>query len=169
MSSFAIRTACAADEDAVIALNARSVQMTAPMDAARFCYLHELSRLMLVAERGDEIAGFLIGFVDDSAYDSVNYRWFASRLRRFFYVDRIVVAEKHRRAGLGRELYTRVIEWAREEGMAWLAAELNVEPLNETSLRFHAAHGFVEVGTQRLDDGKRVSLQIRPLGQGEES
>jgi len=40
--------------------------------------------------------------------------------------------------------------------------EVNADPPNEGSLRFHARLGFVEVGQQDTPYGIRVSMQMRP-------
>lgn len=43
-------------------------------------------------------------------------------------------------------------------------AEIDTEPYNEVSLKFHEAMGFQEVGTQYVRDGKiKVSLQAAKL------
>ena len=44
-----------------------------------------------------------------------------------------------------------------------LALEVNADPPNEGSLRFHARLGFVEVGQQDTPYGIRVSMQMRPV------
>jgi len=163
MNHCAIRPGLLADERAIVRLNAASETETSAMDAARFRSLFDSCSLVLVAERADLVAGFLIGFEDGATYDSVNYRWFAARLKRFFYIDRVVVAADARGAGIGRALYARAESWALAAGSHWLAAEMNLQPPNPASLRFHQRAGFVALGTQRLDGGKVVSMQARGL------
>jgi len=48
-------------------------------------------------------------------------------------------------------------------GFGHLALEVNVDPPNEGSLRFHERLGFVEVGQQDTPYGIRVSMQMRPV------
>ena len=48
-------------------------------------------------------------------------------------------------------------------GVGHLALEVNVDPPNEGSLRFHERLGFVEVGQQDTPYGIRVSMQMRPV------
>jgi hypothetical protein len=163
MSEYQFRLATSDDATAIVKINLASVTATSPMDEDRFHLLHDMSSRTLVVEHSDQVVGFLIGFTDGSAYDSLNYRWFKDRLRHFFYVDRIVISRTCRRSGLGRRFYTQVEQWARTQGLHWLAAELNLQPSNPVSLKFHRDYGFLEVGTQWLAEDKQVSLQVKPL------
>ena len=74
------------------------------------------------------------------------------------YLDRIAVAPAARRHGVGRAFYTQLVDQL-AASVPVLFCEVNVRPHNETSLAFHAAIGFREVGQQDTDGGrKRVSL-----------
>ena len=43
-----------------------------------------------------------------------------------------------------------------------LTCEVNIEPPNESSMRFHEGYGFRTVGTQTLDNGrKEVALMAK--------
>jgi hypothetical protein len=117
----------------------------------------------MVAEASTGVAGFLMAFTDDVAYDSVNYQWFASRLKRFLYIDRVVVNAAYRGAGIGQALYQHAEAAARTQRLAWLVCEVDVEPPNPASLAFHKRLGFVAVGRQLVSDGKAVSLHVRSL------
>jgi predicted GNAT superfamily acetyltransferase len=52
-----------------------------------------------------------------------------------------------------------VFEFAATHSVGLVTCEYDVEPPNPASERFHARFGFREVGRQRLDGGKLVSLQ----------
>ena len=166
MAEFALRQAALADADDILRLNAASVAETSPMDSVRFRSLFEMSAQTIVAEQDNGVVGFLMGFGDGSSYDSVNYRWFTDRLKRFFYIDRVVVSLEARGSGIGRAFYAHIESWTQEVGLHWLAAEINLEPANPASLTFHAKQGFVPIGTQALEGGKVVSMQIRALPAG---
>ncbi|EMI22581.1 acetyltransferase GNAT family protein [Rhodopirellula maiorica SM1] len=64
--------------------------------------------------------------------------------------------------GVGRLLYSRIYEWAAQSQLLTICAEMNLDPPNHESLRFHDKAGFVQMGTRRLENGKCVSMQIRP-------
>lgn len=151
---------CADDHPAILRLNTAEVQHTSPMDEARLRQLLQLSSWSRVVRIDDQVAAFLIALRDGVAYDNDNYRWFATRLDSFLYVDRIVVDAAHAGRGIGRSLYQALIDFARTEGIAAICCEYNLEPPNPPSQAFHQRFGFMEIGSQWLGGGaKRVSMQ----------
>jgi len=152
------------DSAAVLQLNAESVAVLSPMDGPRLQQLHGMARLHLVAEGAAGVVGFLLAFADGAAYDSANYQWFASRLRRFIYIDRVVISPAQRGGGLGRAFYQQVEGYARAHDLAWMACEVDVEPPNLASLAFHQRLGFAEVGRQSAGAGKQVAMHLRGVG-----
>jgi predicted GNAT superfamily acetyltransferase len=162
---FAIRAAVAADFDAILALNAESVHFLSPLDAPRLHSLHAMAAYHRVAEIGGVVAAFLLAFREGKAYDSPNYRWFAEHHDAFLYIDRVVVAGAHQGHGLGARLYEDLFAYARTAQIARIACEFDLDPPNPASAKFHARHGFFEVGRQWLGGGKKqVSLQLRETG-----
>lgn len=160
-----IRPATPADLGSVLRLNSEWEHVTSRLDEVSLTQLHESAAYHRVCERDGQVAAFLLALGPGVDYDSPNYRWFDSGDRDFIYIDRIVVAGEHHRAGLGNALYDDLLAFARQGGVARLCCEVDVEPLNQGSDRFHARHGFVEVGTQWVAGGsKRVSLRERVLG-----
>ena len=151
------------DSEAVLRLNAESVAVLSPMDEARFQLLRSMACLHLVAEDPSGVVGFLMAFADGVPYDSVNYQWFASRFKRFVYIDRVVVSGALRGAGIGSDFYGLAEAYAAKSNIAWLVCEVDVEPPNPGSLAFHKKKGFVEVSRQVVAHGKAVSLQVRSV------
>lgn len=110
-------------------------------------------------------AALLITFDQDADYDSVNFKWFRERLGRFVYIDRIVVSESHRGAGLARILYENLFTLARAAGHDTVTCEVNAVPSNPGSDAFHARMGFEEMGLAELvDRGKTVRYFAKKLG-----
>ena len=163
MPDIVLRDWRSADEAEILRLNAESESVLSPMDDDRFAALRQMCCLLTVAEIGGRVVGFLMGFSDGAGYDSVNYRWFASRLQRFLYIDRVVIAQELRGTGLGRGFYTEAERWAAAHKLHWLAAEVDLQPPNTISLGFHQRLAFVEVGRQVAGNGKQVSLQVRSI------
>lgn len=143
----------------ILALNAASVAVLSPMDDARFEHLRALCSLLKVAELDGAVAGFLMGFCDGTAYNSVNYRWFSANCEAFLYIDRVVVSSAHRGRGIASRFYEHAIEWSRERGLRSLVAEIDIEPPNEASLQFHRRFGFREMDRLVHSANKVVSLQ----------
>ena len=80
------------------------------------------------------------------------------------YVDRIVVGEGARGAGVGRALYAAVFARARDFGRAEVTCEVNVRPANPGSLAFHARLGFERLEEQETKGGAyRVALLAAPV------
>jgi uncharacterized protein len=142
-----LRPATPEDDDRILAWNEADVHFLAPMDPARLAYLRERASGVEIIDVGGTAAGFVITFVEGSGYDSENYAWFSERESRFHYVDRIVIDPLHRGQGLARGVYAALAARFPDRP---LLAEVNYAPPNPTSLAFHRAFGFEEVG--RLGD-----------------
>lgn len=107
-----------------------------------------------LAVRADEtLIGFVIGMRAGAAYASENYRFFDARSSDFLYVDRIVIDDPQRGAGIGRALYEAVFELARNEALREVTCEVNLDPPNPGSLAFHARLGFERIGEQETKGG----------------
>jgi predicted GNAT superfamily acetyltransferase len=156
-----LRTADAATRTGVLALNAAHETETSPLDAARLdAMLAEAFFAAAMTADGD-VAAFLIAFDQGAAYDSPNFRWFRDRLPCFAYGDRIVTDPASRGRGLARRLYAALFAAAGPFGR--VVCEVNLDPPNPASDRFHAALGFHEVGRERLANGKTVRYLERNL------
>ena len=118
--------------------------------------LHHLVAEAFLARRIGKLDAFLLAFDQDANYDSPNFLWFRSRYPRFVYVDRIVVASSARGRGLARRLYDDLFKQALATGHDRVVCEVNTQPPNPGSDAFHAALGFVEVGTANVYDGSRT-------------
>jgi uncharacterized protein len=148
------------DVEQVLALNARNVAALSAMDGERLQRLRAIADRFDVLEADGAFAGFVVTFAPGTPYDSENYRWFAARHQRFYYLDRIVLHEGFRRRGLGGFVYDEIEKVATPYGR--LALEVNLVPRNDPSLAFHAGRGYVEVG--RLGDEEHlVSLMEKAL------
>ncbi|KCZ45531.1 GNAT family N-acetyltransferase [Hyphomonas pacifica] len=119
----------------------------------------------LVAE--DE-NGQPLGFINliepgTMAYASDNLRWFerwmAEEQASLRYVDRIAVAEAARGLRIGQHLYEAAFELAK--GRDWIGAEVNTDPDNPLSHKFHARMGFVRVGEKRYKPDYAVAYYAR--------
>ncbi len=92
-----------------------------------------------VAEREDgELTGFLVGFLSQTDPAEA-------------YVHFLGVAPEERGSGLGRRLYERFFETARQEGRTLVRCVTS--PANEASVEFHRALGFEVERVARDYDG----------------
>ena len=144
-----IRKAEEKDYPFILRVNEENVEVLSPMDEAKLKGFAEFAELLLVAEVDNAPAAFLIGIREGiGCYDSENYLWFQKKYPQFLYVDRIVIDEPYRSAGIGKMLYQEVLHYACLTGVPMVTAEIDTIPYNETSLKFHERMGFQEVGVQ---------------------
>jgi ribosomal protein S18 acetylase RimI-like enzyme len=92
----------------------------------RLFFVH-FSETAFVAEDGDELCGFLAGFLSQSKADEA-------------YVHFVGVSPAHRGRGVGRLLYERFFEVARAHSRG--VVRCVTAPVNERSVAFHRALGF---------------------------
>jgi predicted GNAT superfamily acetyltransferase len=156
-----LRPITPAEHPAVLAWNEQHVELLSPLDEERLVTLLGLSDLgSVITEAGSDL-GFVLTFGPDSAYDSPNFRWFAERYERFYYLDRVVVDPAARRTGLGTRVYDEIEDRARQVGPV-MCLEVNLDPPNEPSLAFHRRRGYAEVGRDDAT-GHLVSLLVKEL------
>lgn len=151
------------DRDIVLGLNQASVEVLSPLDAGRLQHLLALCDHAIVAEVEQVVVGFMLVFAEASAYDGEAYRWFDQHYDNFLYVDRIIIDESARGRGLATVFYEKLIDEARRQKKSCLLAEIDIEPPNHVSLKFHQRFGFVEVDRLTYAKGKQVSQQCLPL------
>ena len=153
------------DLPAVLKLNNDAVPATSWLDPAGLSALFEMASYALgVRVPGrDDVVGFCLNLDPGAEYQSLNYRWFSERYESFTYLDRIVVHPEFRDRGIGAAIYAE-LERRIGGSVPWLFCEVNVKPMNAASLRFHERIGFVEVGRQDTEGGKKtVSLLAKRL------
>ncbi len=152
--------------DKILNLNEQLVHFLSPMDLNKYQKMIQETAMNKVALEDDEVTGFMMVFSEGKSYDSVNYKWFEQRYEKFLYVDRIVISPKHHKKGIGKKLYEELFSYAKKIGYNIITCEIDIEPPNPGSLKFHNRMGFQEVGTQEIDSKgskKVVSLQIAEL------
>ena len=124
---------------------------------------NSLHALAIVNEQG-EVCAFCITFDPGAPDAGANHRWFAERYRSFVYLDHIAIDSNHQNRGLGALLYQAVEQHMLESTEhSLLCCEVNLEPPNPGSLRFHNRLGFTEVGQQSPQHGYIVSLLMKTI------
>jgi len=167
-----LRPIVAADLPTLLALNTDAAPAVNVIPADELAALVADSALALAVDDGDgdgEPAGMLLALPPGLDYPSENYRWFSERATAagtdFLYVDRVVVAPRLRGSGVGGRLYAELFAVAVDRGRAEVLCEVNVDPPNPGSMRFHLRLGFAEVGRQRTKGGTvEVAMLARAAG-----
>mgnify|MGYP003652342854 CR=1 FL=1 len=143
----------AADFPKLLALNNDHAAELSLLDGAGF---ERLIHHAFLARQTVEADAFVIAFDQTAEYDSPNFRWFKSRYERFVYVDRLVVAAAARGRGLARALYDSVFLAAESVGTGRVVCEINLDPPNPASVRFHEGLRFAQIATAVLDAGAKT-------------
>ncbi len=86
-------------------------------------------------------------------------------LPRFLYINQIAVAPPARRVRLGTRLYAHATSHARVHAIPAVVCDINLDPPNPASLRFHGRLGFQEVAVITTHDGRTVALQRKDLSE----
>ena len=151
------------DIDAALELNNLNTPAVGELDHVQLQFLIDHS-LYYFAIGADTLHAFCITFAPGAPYTSVNYQWFSKNYTTFVYLDRIVVSENMRNQTLGEKLYLAVEQRMIKDRCApILTCEVNLNPPNHGSIRFHNRIGFHEVGQQESKPGLTVSLLSKQI------
>ncbi len=157
-----LRPMTSADDAVVLALNAAAEGPVEPLGPTRLDWLRLIAAHAVVVEDEDQVAGFVFTFTPGSAYDGLEFQWFTETYGdRFLFIDRIVVAEPHRRSGVASLVY-RAIERAAKP-FDRVVTRVRSDPPDTAGLAFHFTHGFVETAKQRRPDGTTITLLTKDL------
>lgn len=152
------------DAGEILALNNAAVPAVNTLDEAALTDLVAIGRLRLARDDSGTLMGFILTLPPRRTYGSLNYRWFDERFAEFLYIDRIVVAEAARGLGVGSLLYEETIAEADAMSAGRVCSEVNLDPPNPGSMRFHERLGFTGI-CARLNpaEGKTVAMMVREL------
>jgi uncharacterized protein len=126
-------------------------------------FKNSLHALAIDNEHG-EVCAFCITFAQDASDAGDNHRWFAERYKSFVYLDRIAIDSTYQNLGLGALLYQAVeYEMLQSADYSMLCCEVNLEPPNPGSLRFHKRIGFTEIGQYSPQESYLVSMLSKNL------
>ncbi|MDR7856727.1 GNAT family N-acetyltransferase [Tissierella sp.] len=161
MREMTIRKLEKKDHDRVLQLNDESVHFLSSLTKDKLESIISQCEITNVMEVDGRVEAFVLTLKEGKEYDSVNYLWFSNHYDHYIYIDRVVVSLKMQGKGLGNILYESVFNHAKLIGVPYVAAEIDINPPNHGSLKFHEKFGFVEVGKQTVAQGKKVvSLQV---------
>ncbi len=152
--------------DQVLEINNANVPAVGELTVAELKFLveHSLHALIVTDVDGNEVQAFCLTLLPGAPYASPNYQWFSDRYNNFVYLDRIAVASHCRNKGYGAALYGAVEHsMINDHSASLLTCEVNIQPPNPGSLRFHHRLGFKEVGQQESKPGLIVSMLAKRL------
>lgn len=158
-----IRDLTPADLESMWVINQVNVPALGGETPDSLARIMEWSSMAIGVDVDDTLAGFCLVLEPDQPYPSPNYLWFQERYTNFVYLDRVGFGESHRGHGYGAALYAEVERRAGLIQRTSFTLEVNLDPPNDGSMRFHQRQGFVEVGRHWTPSGKLVSLMAKSL------
>ena len=147
------------DVESIWLINEQGLPGTGQVSKQEVSDLLKLSALSFGAFTNGKLLGFMLCLSPKTNYSSLNYAWFNKKYEDFIYVDRIAVSPDQRDRGIGSKLYEKVISYSQENSIP-IAAEVNLNPPNPGSMRFHNRFGFEEVGILHHKE-KSVTMLLR--------
>tara|TARA_A100001015_G_scaffold36363_1_gene40097 strand:- start:5563 stop:6084 length:522 start_codon:yes stop_codon:yes gene_type:complete len=148
-------------------LNEQNVPNVGSKSLDGFINLVENSDYSECVLKNNKVVGYVVCFQDNK--NTINYmreikhknfNEIANRVSNFLYIDRVAVDNEHRKNKLGTSLYENALNFAKENFIKHLTAEINLLPsINETSFKFHKSFGFNEIQTVKYSKDYEVSLQ----------
>ena len=157
--SITIRDVQEHELDAILAMNNAAGSGILPVNKSQIQFFWKHADYFRVAESNDCLVGFLVALNRDLDYDSTNFQWFKQRYDDFMYVDRIVIANSQRSAGIGRLFYADVMSFAEVRAPA-IVAEVFMEESTHPALLFHGSFGFHEVGQHQWQDSPLRAIML---------
>ena len=117
--------------------------------------------------KNNKVVGYIVCFQDTentiNYMDEIkhnNFNEIKNSVSNFLYIDRVAVDNEHRKNKLGSSLYENTLNFAKENFIKHLTAEINLLPsINEASFKFHKSFGFNEIQTVKYSEDYEVSLQ----------
>jgi predicted GNAT superfamily acetyltransferase len=141
------------DKAAILSLNNAHAKETSPLGETSLAELLDMAFYARGIGRG--ATAFLIALDQNAPYRNPNFSWFKECRASFVYIDRIIVAALARGQGVARLLYDDLFVVAQQAGQDRVVCEVNIEPPNPASEKFHLAMGFKEVGQAVIHDGTK--------------
>jgi predicted GNAT superfamily acetyltransferase len=160
-----VRDSNGAAEASLLRINSHAQPHVALLNASEVRRLVGLGARVVVAIDDDQREiGYAILIASECRYDGEEFSHFRERAtERFLYVDQVAVEAASRSRGIATLLYRHVERVAQAIGARALCCEVNIDPPNPVSRRFHAGRGFIEIGEMDTRDGRRVSLLWKDL------
>ena len=136
-------------------INQQQVPKVGSVSLQEFINLIKISDISYGFIKKGICLGFVICLRENTNYQSINYKFFQKRHNKFFYIDRIAIANKYQSLGIGSILYKKLLSIKAKFNIP-ICAEVNIDPPNELSINFHRKHGFSDITESTIKEGYSV-------------
>ena len=142
------------DLEFIVSLNKDSMPSVSELSTEKAIHLLKISNYFRILKIKDKPIGFLNAIFSDMEFNNINYLWFKNRYKNFIYVDRIIINKEFQNHGYGAIFYNDLINTINDDFLN-IGCEINVKPYNLKSINFHKKFGFMEVGREYIENGKK--------------
>jgi uncharacterized protein len=163
MQPIVLRTAQTSDIPAIAMINEAGRPNVSPINTQSISEVRMTAPYFIVAETDHAVVGYIIGYTADNVYDGEEFAWFKGKFAQFLYIDQIAIAPSARAQGIGARFYTHAANFCQERQFPMMVCEVNLDPPNPISLKFHTHIGFRELEVLKVSDGRTVSLLQKNL------
>ena len=163
MQSIILRAPQTSDIPAIAMINEAGRPNVSPLDTQSISEIRTTAPYFVVAEIDHAVVGYIIGYTADDMYDGEEFAWFKGKFPQFLYIDQIAIAPSARSQGIGAQFYTHAASFCLEQQFPMIVCEVNLDPPNPISLKFHTRIGFRELEVLKVSDGRTVSLLQKSL------
>ena len=133
----------------ILKMNERFVHWLAPLNDKSLAILLNKATYKKQINDGD---GELIGFSNNADYDHKNLSWLRNKYKKFLYIDRVIINPKAHGKGLAKKLYNDFEKKALLMKIPRLVCEVNTNPNNENSHKFHIKNSFKPIGDMDYEE-----------------
>ena len=90
-------------------INQQQVPKVGSVSLEEFINLIKISNISYGFIKKGICLGFVICIRENTNYQSINYKFFKKRHKKFFYIDRIAIANKYQSSGIGSNFYNKLL------------------------------------------------------------
>lgn len=145
------------------ALHERAAGEALTITAGGFSDIAHASDLDVVYSEGSQVRGFALALSSGQALDHVPYQWCMTRFENFAYWDRTVVDERHRRKGIGRDIFTSLLSKVAAQNCKLLLCQVHDRPPNKSGHLFVQSLGFTSLESVMLPSREIVTMYQRSI------
>ena len=162
--SVSFRPIRAEDFGAILQINAESSPHVARLDERDLLQQVALASVAWVAVCDGRVIGYLVAMSNAVEYDAEVFQSFRAKMPGpFMYIDQVAVARLARSAGIASQMYAHLEAESGRLGITALCCEVNLQPENPASMRFHLKLGFERAGDMQTADGPLVALMRKTI------
>jgi predicted GNAT superfamily acetyltransferase len=136
---------------------ALTITATGFMDIAR------ASDLEVVRMEGQVVRAFALAISSGQALDHVAYQWCMTRFENFVYWDRAVVDVRHRRKGIGSDMFASLQSKAVAQQSETLLCQVHDRPANKAGHLFVQSLGFTPIESVMLPSREIITMYQRSI------